>query len=270
MYFIISLAVVLLLFFLYWNRKPRKLTVQISPEITRDILLSKVTYFQTLDVEQQDRFVREALQFLQQVRVTGVKTEVTAEDSILVAASAIIPIFAFPGWQYQNLHEVLLYPDTFNEQFDFSKENPERQVLGMVGSGAMNHVMILSKPSLQEGFENKTDKNNTAIHEFIHLIDKTDGKMDGAPEILLDKTYVKPWLQLIHKNITSIINDESDINPYAATNEAEFFAVAAEYFFERPLLLEEKHPKLYALLETIFRQDPKTDSVKQKTKAPIV
>ncbi|MEP7259213.1 MAG: zinc-dependent peptidase, partial [Flavitalea sp.] len=131
------------------------------------------------------------------------------------------------------------------------------------------HVMILSQPSLHESFDNKTDKNNTAIHEFVHLIDKTDGTVDGSPEFLLDKGYIKPWLQLIHKNIASIENNDSDINPYAATNEAEFFAVAAEYFFERPLLLEEKHPKLYALLEIIFKQDPKTDSKKQKTRAPV-
>lgn len=43
------------------------------------------------------------------------------------------------------------------------------------------------------------------------------------------------------------------------TNEAEFFAVAAEYFFERPLLFAEKHPELYALMERAFRQKPKTD-----------
>jgi Mlc titration factor MtfA (ptsG expression regulator) len=176
-----------------------------------------------------------------------------------VAASAIIPIFAFPGWQYPNLHEVLLYPDTFDEQFDFSKATPDRQVLGMVGSGAMNHVMILSKPSLHAGFVNKTDKQNTAVHEFVHLIDKTDGTIDGIPELLLDKAYVKPWLRLIHENISNIQRNESDINPYAATNEAEFFAVVAEYFFERPLLLKERHPDLYALLESVFRQEPATD-----------
>ena len=58
--------------------------------------------------------------------------------------------------------------------------------------------------------------------------------------------------------IKNIINDQSDINPYGATNEAEFFAVASEYFFERPALLKEKHPGLYQLLESIFTPQKKS------------
>ena len=45
-----------------------------------------------------------------------------------------------------------------------------------------------------------------------------------------------------------------DIDPYGLTNEAEFFAVATEYFFERPGLMETKHPELYAMLSRVFNQ----------------
>jgi Mlc titration factor MtfA (ptsG expression regulator) len=117
----------------------------------------------------------------------------------------------------------------------------------------MNRVMILSKQQLREAFTNKTGKDNTAIHEFVHLIDKTDGSVDGVPEFILDKKYILPWLELMQKEIALIMEDRSDINPYGATNQAEFFAVVSEYFFERPKLLEEKHPELYRLLEKIFR-----------------
>jgi Mlc titration factor MtfA (ptsG expression regulator) len=48
----------------------------------------------------------------------------------------------------------------------------------------------------------------------------------------------------MQKKIRAIIDERSDINPYGATNEAEFLAVASEYFFERPKLLKEKHPDL--------------------------
>lgn len=57
----------------------------------------------------------------------------------------------------------------------------------------------------------------------------------------------------MHKNIKEIRADKSDINPYATTNQQEFFAVAAEYFFERPQLMKEKHPELYEMLEKIFK-----------------
>jgi Mlc titration factor MtfA (ptsG expression regulator) len=116
--------------------------------------------------------------------------------------------------------------------------------------------MILSQHELRQGFINKTGKSNTAIHEFVHLVDKTDGSVDGIPEVIMQQQYVVPWLQLMQREIKKILADQSDINPYGATNEAEFFAVVAEYFFERPDLLEKKNPALYQLLSTIFRRQP--------------
>jgi len=113
-------------------------------------------------------------------------------------------------------------------------------------------VMILSQFELRQAFTNKTGKDNTAIHEFVHLLDKSDGEIDGLPESLLDKKYIKPWLLLIQGKIREILDNESDIDPYATTNQAEFFAVVSEYFFERPDLLKEKHPQLYRLLTKIF------------------
>ena len=52
-----------------------------------------------------------------------------------------------------------------------------------------------------------------------------------------------------------IDDGDSDLNRYALTNEAEFFSVASEYFFERPGLMERKHPELFAMLQKVFRQD---------------
>ena len=115
--------------------------------------------------------------------------------------------------------------------------------------------MILSKPALHRGFENTTDKQNVGIHEFIHLLDKEDGVIDGIPATLQDKAFAVPWLSLIHKQTALIMKGKSDINPYGATNEKEFLAVAGEYFFERPALLQKNHPELYQLLSVAFHQD---------------
>src|SRR5690606_14485790 len=95
-------------------------------------------------------------------------------------------------------------------------------------------------------------KGNTRIHEFVHLIDKMDGHTDGVPEILLKHQYALPWLNLIHKKMEAINDDKSDIRQYGGTSQAEFFAVAAEYFFERPDLLKRKHPQLYKMMEMCF------------------
>ena len=46
------------------------------------------------------------------------------------------------------------------------------------------------------------------------------------------------------------------LDPYAATDEAELFAVATKSFFERPATLARELPKLYALLADDYRQGP--------------
>jgi len=239
----------LLLTFFFRSAKKNLVIAPITGDY-KAILSEQVPFYKNLDEDRKQEFENRVQHFLATTRITGVKTTVEDVDKVLIAASAVIPIFNFPGWEYVNLHEVLLYPGSFDHEFQ--QEGDQRSIIGMVGSGAMNHVMILSQHELRQAFLNTTGKTNTAIHEFVHLVDKTDGSIDGIPGFILDKKYVLPWLQLMRKEIELILKDRSDINPYGATNEAEFFAVVSEYFFERPKLLKEKHPELYELLSAIF------------------
>jgi Mlc titration factor MtfA (ptsG expression regulator) len=258
----ISLAVLILLIAgLMSNRKTRQVQVSQIPEEYRSILAKDVVFYQDLDENKKTEFENRMMNFLATTRITGVKTEVETQDKVYIAASAIIPIFGFKDWEYSNLNEVLLYPDSFNHDFEQTGNN--RSILGMVGDGAYNKVMILSRHELKQAFINKSSKSNTAIHEFVHLVDKTDGTVDGVPELFMDRKYILPWLQLMRQEMKKILSDRSDINIYGATNEAEFFAVVSEYFFERPELLEEKHPDLYALLSQLFKQDPANTSPKK-------
>lgn len=252
---VLVIAVLILLISLVMRRNKTEPVDDIPlPDSYKTILAEQSVFYQQLDEIQKEIFSKRVQHFLATTQITGVNTTVEDLDKVLVAASAIIPIFGFPGWEYVNLNEVLLYPDTFNH--DFEQSGSDRNVLGMVGSGAMNNVMILSQHELRQAFLNKTGKTNTAIHEFVHLVDKTDGSVDGLPEFIADKKYMLPWLQLMRAAIKKMLDGRSDINPYGAANEAEFFAVVSEYFFERPALLKEKHPELYELLSAIFRQQP--------------
>ncbi|GHB77464.1 hypothetical protein GCM10007390_34510 [Persicitalea jodogahamensis] len=224
------------------------------PEDWRKILTQKVSFYEHLGSAERSRFEEEISHFFEKTAVTGVEMEIDDTDRLLVAASAVIPLFGFPQLRYRNISEVLLYRGTFNA--DYQTEGEARNILGQVGSGTMNRLMILSLPALHQGFENEKSKSNVGIHEFVHLIDKADGGTDGVPENLMQKQYVLPWLQLVHQEIEKIKEDESDINPYAATNEAEFLSVASEYFFSQPELFENRHPELYALMTKMYRQEP--------------
>lgn len=250
---IFAISVAMVVAIVYYALKKPAARAQASLDVQRKILQEYVEFYQELNTEEQARFEQALRKFLEKVRITGVQTKVEDIDSVFVAAAAIIPIFAFRGWEYKNINEVLLYPNSFSKEFEQDGEG--RNVLGMVGTGAMQHMMILSRQELRNGFLNKTGKSNTAIHEFVHLIDKSDGETDGLPEALLHHKYAQPWIQHIYREMRLIQAGKSDINPYGATNEAEFFAVVSEYFFKQPERMQDEHPELYAMLDEIFTPD---------------
>jgi Mlc titration factor MtfA (ptsG expression regulator) len=235
--------------------KPKQAAISLpSGEKVKRILNEEVKFYEELPPDRKKEFEERVMKLLSRIRITGVNTKVEELDQVLIAASAVIPIFGFPHWEYPNLKEVLLYPGGFDHSF--RQEGAYRYTQGMVGSGPYSNVMILSQQALRDSFSNRTTKSNVGIHEFVHLVDSTDGSYDGLPEILLQKKYVIPWLQLMHEEMKKIEADKSDINPYALTNEAEFYAVVSEYFFSRPDLLKEKHPELYGYLEKMFSKLP--------------
>jgi len=239
---------------LYFLLKKKKPAIEPLTDDDKKILEDYVGFYHNLDSTDKLRFEQKVAEFFSAVRIEGVGLEMTTLDELLIASSAVIPIFGFDDWQYRNLSSVLLYPDTFNKDFQF--DGAERNIMGMVGTGYMNGQMILSRSALRHGFSKSAGKENTAIHEFVHLLDKSDGATDGIPENLMSHEYTLPWLKMMHEEIDRIADNKSDINPYAITNEAEFFAVVSEYFFEKPELLKDKHPELYHQLSIIFAQQP--------------
>jgi Mlc titration factor MtfA (ptsG expression regulator) len=256
MYFVIVTPIIALLAWLIFRKRNSvKLNnYQKLDKPLRRLLDSRVDYYHRLSAKEKKRFESQVAAFLAGINIEGVGTEITDTDRVLIASSAVIPVFGLGDWEYSNLTNVILYPDTFDHEYQF--EGGSRTIQGMVGSGYMNGQMILSRPALIKGFSPMSGKENTAIHEFVHLVDKSDGATDGVPEHLLPPEYAAPWLSLMHKEMHRINAGHSDINPYATTNEAEFLAVASEYFFEKPDQFKVKHPELYEQLSAIFKQKP--------------
>lgn len=222
-----------------------------SAEMNIDLLFS-IPFVQKLNDTERERFKTEVSEFLKKVRITPVNTDVSTADKMYIAAGAVIPMFSFPGWSYPNLDEVFVYGDNFNAGFE--TDTDDRYLAGLVGTGVYTNKMFLSKPALQAGFGEYAHTSNTAIHEFIHLIDGADGETDGIPHILMpDKTIVSQWINLMQEEMQKIADGFSDINPYALTKQSEFFAVASEYFFTKPELFEHYHPELFKMLQQVFQ-----------------
>lgn len=245
-----SLAIFLLILFNSFRKRKGAKAPDISPRKAHRLLMKHVRFYKGLNRDEQASFRIRCKDFLDRVAITPVgKVKVKTIDRIYIAAAAIIPIFRFPDWRYNNLNEVLVYPGNFSK--DFSGKGPSANVMGMVGDGAMHRTMILSIGALRTGFE-QAGRANTGIHEFVHLLDKADGSVDGIPEAMLPGELTKPWMQYMHRAISQIRAGKTDINPYAATNEAEFFAVISEYFFQRPEDFKTKHPELWEMLVEIY------------------
>ena len=254
-YTLIFIVFVIFVIYAFSKMKPKK--VEKVPKHWHSILVKKVLFYKNLSKENQLIFRKRMMLFLSEINIEGVNTEIEELDKILIASSGIIPVFGFPNWSYNNLSGIIVYPDSFNEDLQFSDKDKNKRILGMVGTGRFEKQMILSKKAIRLAFNNKTDKHNTPVHEFVHLLDKMDGQTDGIPEFFLGKEYIEPWLELMHKEMEAINNDASDIRKYGGTSEVEFFAVASEYFFERPKLFQQKHPELYTMLSQCFQQQKK-------------
>jgi Mlc titration factor MtfA (ptsG expression regulator) len=250
------LLLFILIFFAFRFLRRKKNTPPSIPneEETHQILLQNVRFYAKLKEEQQRIFLKRVLQFMNQVRIKGTQhVRPLPKDYVYVAASAIIPIFHFTDWKYNNINEVLLYDDAFD--YNYNTKGAGRGIAGMVGTGALHRMMILSIKALRAGFEYDSI-NNTAIHEFVHLLDKADGTIDGLPQYLIPKNIIDPWVEYMREEITNIRSGNSGIEYYAGTNEAEFFAVVSEYFFQKPELLAEVYPDLYDMLYNIYHPTP--------------
>ena len=231
---------------------------EIFPSQLRKILDDKVRFYRMLSVEEKARYEHCIQRFLRDVTIIPIDCEVDDLDRMLIASSAVITVFGYPGWEFANIDEVILYNTAFDRDYNTTGEG--RNIQGMVGEGHLKRAMVLSKPALLSGFENEDSTQNVGIHEFAHLIDKSDGAVDGVPEVFL-RHYTKSWLGLIHAEIEKIERGESDINRYGTTNEAEFFSVVTEYFFNQPQIFKERHGELYDTLSKVFNQDFENDKV---------
>lgn len=226
----------------------------VLPEGYEEWLNDYVPFYAALDEEGKKRFEAMFEKFLAAVKITGANAEVEDMDRVLIGAAAVIPVYYIPDWEYVNLREVLVYPGRFNT--DYEQHGPHRTVSGMVGTGSLEAVMLLSKWELRQGFIHRGSSQNTAIHEFVHLIDKMDGTLDGVPELLLPRKYVPAWQRLMEEEMQRIRLGQSDIDPYGATSAVEFFAVASEYFFAQPEAFQQHHPELYAMLQRMYIRQP--------------
>ena len=232
------------------RRRWRILADPISPEIG-EVLDRRVAFYRSLDPDEQARFREEVQLFIEEKWIVGAGAPLNDSEQILVGAAATIPVFGFPGWEWDLIRLVLVGP----RPWEMPLGSPHPQAAGFITNRGVRGVVFLSLPDLEAGFEFPKNRYNTGIHEFAHAFDMADGSCDGIPWVGLDEHTEARWRRVAGKEIDRIRAGRSDFREYGGTSLVEFFAVASEYFFEDPGRMRRKHPEIHFLLRRIYRQD---------------
>lgn len=190
--------------------------------------------------------------------------ELTEEMILTVAAQACMLVLHRKGEPYPNLRNVYLYPSTF------SSVQKRQSAYGVVTEAEVHRLgeswetgtVILSWSSVEHGAWNIEDASNVTFHEFAHQLDHEDGATDGAPSLPSREAY-RSWARVFRDNYADFhkLLEEGKrtlIDPYGATNPAEFFAVATETFFEKPKQLRKRRPELYEQMSEFYGVDPES------------
>jgi Mlc titration factor MtfA (ptsG expression regulator) len=229
------------------TRRRRRLLATPFPRADRDFLLERYDHYERLSPALRRRFEDDLRVFLSETRITGVGSEASPELRLLVAASAVTLSLGWPAAEWDQLTEVLLYPDDFDRDYGAGHER--------AGEAHAWGTVILSVPTLLESFEHDRDGYHVGLHEFAHLLDVEQAEFDGMPGGLASGDR-RAWAALVPAEIERIRARRSVLDDYGAEGPVEFFPVAVEAFFERPQALRRRHRELYELLARYFAQDP--------------
>ncbi|PRY86725.1 zinc-dependent peptidase [Mongoliibacter ruber] len=216
-----------------------------------NILENLFPYYKNLNQEHRKDFVSRLEWFIAEKEFVprGDLKTVTPEMKLLISATAIMVTFGFKGVFLRHFRKILIYPNSYyssiNQQYHYGEVNPK---LGMI---------VLSWEKFVEGFMHSQSGVNLGIHEMAHAM-----KLENQIHYNRESNFFNPhrwevYAKEAKQEQNKILKGESDIfRASAGKNMHEFFAVALEVFFEKPLEFSTYNPKLYKSLVYLLKQDP--------------
>ena len=244
-------------------------------------LLARHGFLRGLDAQETEALRRHTAWILANKSFHGAHgMRVTPEMRRSIAVQAALPILGLDTSLYRGWTQIVVYPG------GFLVPRTETDEAGVVheyvqetsGESWEGGPVILSWEDARPGTDTPS---NVVIHEFAHKLDQRDGGADGMPGLrahrdldphrwreVLDRTFddFTDWLDEVESLIPPDVDPESDeaagwyaelpLDPYAAHDPAEFFAVSSESFFIEPWAMAAAWPDWYELLVRYYRQDP--------------
>ncbi|MGB0579385.1 MAG: zinc-dependent peptidase [Limisphaerales bacterium] len=252
----------------WWKRnRRRKLRRKpFNPE-WRELIDANFEIFGCLAKAQQDELINHVKVFLAEKNFEGCGgLELTDEMKVIIAAQACLLLMHRHTDYYSRLRSILVYPSSYmgisNDPQD-AEEGEHR-----LGESWDTGVVVLAWDAVLSGAHNVADGHNLVFHEFSHQLDQEDGLADGLPVLnekgdsFIDRRgKYSAWAQVFSREFKQHVEHtrrgkRTVLDEYGATNPAEYFSVATECFFEKPVSLKKKHPHLYRELKKFYKLDP--------------
>lgn len=249
--------------FTWWrNRRRRRILSEPFPDDWRETLRETFAQFAWLDGDERAKLERIAQVIVAEKYWEGCSGfEIDDRVRVTIAAQAALLVLGFDDHHYDSLTTILVYPDTYLA--------PETRTPGgglviegqtpRLGEAWHRGPVILSWPDVLDGGRIPDDGYNVVFHEFAHVLDMDDGLVNGTPR--LDRRLAAEWADVMSAaqarlRLAARRGTRTFLDDYGAQDEAEFFAVATEAFFEQPERMARNDAALYDLFRRFYRQDP--------------
>lgn len=213
----------------------------------RKVMCTYATYYGELDPEGQKRFERVVTAFVNDKEWAGSGIEVVDEMKVMIGSCAAQLLHGFPDLRLEHFDRILVSHGPYRS--GRSTKTHMGEVRPSVG------LIIISWSDFVQGYAHPRNAFNVGLHEMAHAL-WFENAINGEDHFL-DPGLLRKWIAMAHAEIVQMKGGRhSFLRSYAGTNEAEFFAVAVEYFFEQPKEFQAALPELYGTLSGLLRQDP--------------
>lgn len=181
---------------------------------------------------------------------------------VAIAAQAVLPVLRLGLARYDGFVGIVVHPDQVLARREVADDDGIVHSYDepLAGEAMDGGPVMLSWRDVRAAGHGAASGYNVVIHEFAHVLDMADGLADGVP-LLPPELPPASWRATLHDEFTRFCQrvdaeEETALDPYGASGEEEFFAVASEAFFVSPEAMKKEHPALYGMLCLFYRQDP--------------
>lgn len=248
------------------ERRRKKILGTPFPEAWLRILERNMAHFRCLDAVERGRLSDLVQLFIADKNWEGCGgLELNDEIRVTIAGQACLLVLNLEHVLYANVETILVYPSTVVpkriDESIFALPGIVHDVMPLLGEAHRRGPVILTWDAVRRSGRHPELGHNVVYHEFAHKLDMLDGAVDGVPPLGDDAEYAR-WREVFKAeyerlHALSASGREGVLDPYGTTDEAEFFAVVTEAFFDAPGELAEQHPELYGVLSAFYRQDPR-------------